>query len=99
MREQKKEIETIKDKNLRQYYIPMGYKVANRLSGNLPALIYMIELRSSVFVHPTLRKIAFSMAKVIEKKFDRYGLKLYLEKESHRFDVGRGKQDIVLKRK
>ena len=45
----------------RQYYIPMWYNITNQVIGTLPAVVYLIELRSTRFVHPTLRKIAHMM--------------------------------------
>lgn len=46
------------DPLLRQYYLPMGYQISNQLIGTIPALVYLSELRSSTYVHPTLRPIA-----------------------------------------
>ncbi|MEA3398927.1 MAG: FAD-dependent thymidylate synthase [Patescibacteria group bacterium] len=82
-------------KEEKQYYIPMGYNVSCRLTGGLPAWLYIIELRATCFVHPTLRKRAKQMAKALTKKF-KY-LKIHLDKEIDRFDIKRGEQDIVLK--
>jgi thymidylate synthase ThyX len=80
-----------------QYYIAMGYKTANRLTGDLKALTYFVELRNTRFVHPTLRKRALQMAKVLEQKFAKYGLKIYLDDEPDRFDIKRGEHDIISK--
>jgi thymidylate synthase ThyX len=81
----------------RQYYIAMGYNLPNRLIGDIPALVYLVELRATRFVHPTLRKRAVQMAEVLEKRFGPYGLKLHLDQDSDRFDVKRGEHDIVQK--
>ncbi len=100
LKEQERAIRALKlSKEEKQYFIAMGYKVANRISGNLPALVYMAELRSTRFVHPTARNIALKMISSLEKKLGKYGLKLYPDTDPHRFDVRRGKQDIVLKDK
>ncbi len=75
-----------------QYYLPMGYLVPCRVTGDLPALVYLVELRSGVTVHATLRTIAQAMAREIEH----LGVLLHIDwSESGRFDVKRGVQDIV----
>lgn len=78
-----------------QYYTAMGYNLPNRLTGDLAALVYLVELRASRFVHPTLRLRAHEMALMLEKKFKRYGLVLHLDNDPDRFDVKRGEHDIV----
>ena len=80
----------------RQYYIAMGYKTANRVIGDLGGLIYLIELRSTRFVHPTLRKRAIQMAEYLLKKYKKNGLVLHLDTEPHEFDVRRGTHDIEI---
>lgn len=81
-----------------QYYTPMGYRVPVSLSGDIPSLVYLIELRSTVFVHPTLQKRALEMAKMMEGKFASHGLVLYVDQLAYgRFDSRRGKQDIQMK--
>jgi thymidylate synthase ThyX len=77
-----------------QYYIPMGYKTSNRFIGDLPATVYMVELRDTSFVHPTLQKVAHSIAGQIK---DSIGIPLHLDPNPGRFNVNRGKQDIVLR--
>jgi len=84
-------------KEEKQYYIAMGYNTSNRLTGNLPALVYMTELRATQFVHPTLRTKAEMMAKTMLQLFGEFGLVMHMEKESNRFDIKRGEHDIVLK--
>lgn len=81
-------------KEVAQYYIPMGYNLSNRFSGTLPAIIYMVELRATRFVHPTLREKAKTIAKYIQ---DKHNITIHLDKESDRFDVKRGEHDIVMK--
>lgn len=82
---------------LAQYYIAMGFKTPNRVTGDLPALVYLAELRAGSTVHPTLQRRARQMAEVMENLFSEYGLKLYIDRSPTRFDVKRGLQDIVLK--
>lgn len=79
----------------KQYYIAMGYNTANRLTGTLPALTYLVEIRATRFVHPTLRYRAVQMAQALEKAYGADGLKLHLDDEPDRFDVKRGEHDIV----
>ncbi len=78
-----------------QYFIPMGYNISNRFTGDLPATIYMVEIRDSRFVHPTLQKVAHNIKKQIEENL---GIRLNVDPEPNRFDVKRGQQDIILKK-
>jgi len=80
-----------------QYYHPMGYMLPNRLSGTLPALVYLVELRATRFVHPTLCERAIELARELDKRFGEYGLVLHLDDEPHRFDARRGAHDITKK--
>lgn len=79
----------------KQYYIPMGYNTSNNFSGDLPAVVYMVELRATRFVHPTLRERAAQMAHLLEETFKDAGLKIHLDPEMDRFDSKRGEHDIV----
>lgn len=78
----------------KQYYLPMWYNISNQISGTLPSMVYMAELRSTQYVHPTLRVIAQKIGKYLEEK---YAFKLFVEKSEYDFDINRGKHDIVLK--
>lgn len=80
-----------------QYYVAMGYNTSNYFSGDLPAIVYMIELRATRFVHPTLRHQAATMAELLEAEFKNEGLIIHLDKEMDRFDVKRGEHDITIK--
>jgi len=82
---------------IRQYYIAMGYKLPNRLTGSLPAILYLAELRATRFVHPTLRKRAGEIAQTLLKEFGPCGLTLHLDDDPDRFDVKRGSHDIIKK--
>lgn len=84
-------------KEEKQYYIPMGYKISNRITGGLPGLVYIAELRATRFVHPTLRKRAKQIADKLSEMFGKNGLVLHIDKEIDRFDAKRGEHDIVLK--
>ncbi len=84
-------------KDIKQYYTGMGFNTTNRVTGDLHALVYLVELRGTRFVHPTLRERAFQMADVLKMRFGRDGLILHLDPEPNRFDVRRGTQDIIMK--
>ena len=75
----------------------MGYKLPNKITGSLPALVYLVELRATRFVHATLRKKAVQMAESLRKEFKKEGLEIHLDKDPDRFDIKRGLHDIVQK--
>lgn len=81
----------------RQHYQAMGNKVPNQVIGDLPALVYLIELRATRFVHPTLRRRASQMAIELNNLLESKGLVLHLDADPDRFDIRRGEHDIVLK--
>ena len=98
LKRQEKLIRRLKtDKFTKQYYIAMGYQVPCRFAGDLKALVYMAELRSTRFVHPTLVAQILKMIESLKRLFAKDGLVLHLDKEPNRFDVRRGKQDIMEK--
>lgn len=80
-----------------QYYIPMGYKLPNRITGFLHSLVYLAELRCTRFVHPTLRKRAIQIANTLAAEFKNEGLVTHLDSDADRFDIKRGEHDIVQK--
>ena len=80
-----------------QYYTAMGYDIPCRLSGDLKALTYLMELRSTRFVHPTLVQQMLKMIENFKALFEKDGLVLHLDNEPNMFDVRRGEQDIVAK--
>ena len=80
---------------LTQYYLPMGYRTTIRSTGDLRALVYLVELRATRFVHSTLRTRAVHMAEALARQYGRHGLVLHLDPEPDRFDVRRGEHDIV----
>ena len=99
LREQKKMIDKLKvDKFVKQYYIPMGYQVPCRVVGDLKALVYLVELRSTRFVHPTLVEQMLKMVDSLKKLFTKDGLVLHIDKTPNQFDIKRGEQDIVEKK-
>jgi thymidylate synthase ThyX len=93
---QSEKIEALKlDPETEQYYHAMGYELPNRITGSLPALVYLVELRATRFVHPTLRVKAARIAELLRDNFAGDGLVLHMDKEPDRFDIKRGEHDIV----
>ncbi len=84
-------------KEVMQYYLPMGYRVPIRITGDIPALVYLAELRATRFVHPTLQVRAHQIANELKTMLGGYGLRLHVDSEVGRFDVRRGLQDITKK--
>ncbi|MDD5463697.1 MAG: FAD-dependent thymidylate synthase, partial [Candidatus Moranbacteria bacterium] len=80
-----------------QYYTAMGYDIPCRFSGDLKALTYLAELRSTRFVHPTLVQQMLKMIDNFKMLFEKDGLVLHLDNEPNMFDVRRGEQDIMEK--
>lgn len=80
-----------------QYFNAMGYLIPCRLSGDLKALVYLAELRSTRFVHGTLVTQMLKMIKSMKELFEKDGLVLHLDNEPNRFDIRRGEQDIMEK--
>ncbi len=85
------------DKEVAQYYTPMGYRIPCVVTGDIPALVYLVELRATKFVHPTLCKRAREMAESLKEQLGEAGLILHLDTEPNMFDVRRGEHDIKLK--
>lgn len=83
--------------HLKQYYLPMGYRVVVRFSGDLRALVYLTEIRASSTVHPTLSRRAVQMGDALEQAYASGGLALHMDRNPGRFDVKRGTHDIVSK--
>jgi thymidylate synthase ThyX len=81
----------------KQYYLPMGFRTAVRFTGDLRALVYLVEIRATRFVHPTLRVRAVQMAQKLVEAYGKDGLVLHLDPEPDRFDIKRGTHDIVSK--
>ncbi len=85
-------------KEVKQYYIAMGYRVPCRVVGDLKALVYLAELRSTRFVHPTLVEQALKMIDSLKELFEKDGLVIHQDDEPNQFDVKRGEHDIVEKK-
>ncbi len=81
------------DEILRQYYIPMGFNVSGKFSGDVPAIVYFAELRSSNRVHPTLRPIAQEIGDYLSQR----GILTYIDRTPDGISFPRGKDTIERK--
>ena len=77
-----------------QYFLPMGYNTSNKFTGDLPATVYMVELRDSRFVHPTLQQVAHNIGIQLTESL---GIPLHVDSQPNRFDVKRGEHDITIR--
>ena len=85
----------ISDPYLQQYYLPMGYQVPIRMTGDLRALTYLVERRARNDVHPTLRHRAGQIGDFLMEKHGPHRLVLHREEDADRFSLARGNHDIV----
>ncbi len=98
IKSQEKKINSLKiNQEEKQYFTAMGYRVPCRFSGDLKALVYLAELRSTRFVHPTLVEQILKMIDSLKNLFGKNGLIFHLDEEPNRFDIKRGEQDIEMK--
>jgi len=94
--EQMRDIAKISDDPvIRQYYTALGFKVPTYLTYALPALIYVMELRSGKAIHPTLRKKIHGMIHKFKEKFPT--VMLHVDMDPNDWDVRRGNQTITAK--
>ena len=93
--EQELEIATLGDPIDTQHYVAMGYNVPCWVSRGLPGTLYLIELRSSKTVHPTMRKVAQDMATTLRHHYP--NLVIHADMDPNDWDVKRGSQDIEAK--
>ena len=80
---------------IKQYYVAMGYTVAVKITGPLPAAIYTAELRSGDTVHPTLRIQAQRMGDAIKAMVP--GIAMHHDLSPGIWNIKRGNHDIVRK--
>lgn len=96
IKKQTKKIKALKcDEKTKQYYTAMGFNVMCSCTFDLPAAIYLAELRSGQTVHPTLRVVAQEMGKSIQKLFPK--MKLYCDYNPDVWSSKRGTQTIEKK--
>ena len=74
-----------------QYYIPLGFVVPGLLDADYPQAVYISEIRTSKFVHPTLRKLAQKIAHVTSQY--KFG-DMYIDMDTEDFTIKRGQQTI-----
>ena len=95
---QQKRIDALKtSEEIKQYYTAMGFRVPCVIAGNLKAMVYVAELRSTRFVHPTLVRQMLRVVDSLRTLFGAHGLVVHTDDEPHRFDVRRGEHDIIAK--
>jgi hypothetical protein len=93
---QKKKIDALKASDeIRQYYVAMGFTVAVKITGPLPAAVYTAELRSSDTVHPTLRVQAQRMGDALKAAVP--GMAMHHDTSPGSWNIKRGNHDIVRK--
>ncbi len=80
---------------IKQYYIAMGFNVYCQTTYQLPAALYVVELRSGRMVHPTLRQAAHKMYHAVLEMFP--NLKLHCDLDKDDWDIRRGLADITSK--
>lgn len=90
----KSQLEAVTDNQvLRQYYVPIGFRVQCQLTYALPALLYVLELRTSKTVHPTLRKKMLKMAEWFRGRFP--DIALHADTDEDDWTVRRGLHTIT----
>jgi len=76
-----------------QYYRPLGERVRCDLTYSLPALLYVLEIRSQKHVHPTLRRRVLEVASQVRDLLPQY-VRMHLDLDPNDWDLRRGQQDI-----
>lgn len=76
----------------KQHYVAMGFNMPCKVTRGLPGTLYLIELRTTPMVHPTMRAVAAGMAKTLRSRFPQ--LTIHDDKSVDSWDVRRGTQDI-----
>lgn len=84
------------DRHVRQYYLPMGYRVRARVTAGLPGLVYLLELRSGKTIHPTLRRRVLEMAAHVKSSLPEVAV--HVDDDPDDWTVRRGQQIIVDRR-
>lgn len=79
----------------RQYYTALGFRVPCSVTYALPALVYVLELRSGKSVHPTLRKVIHQIIWKLKSGGKLQNLTLHVDLDPDDWDVRRGLQDIT----
>jgi thymidylate synthase ThyX len=77
----------------RSYYTALGFRVPCQVTYALPALVYVMELRSGKTVHPTLRRQIHSMVRIFRENHP--DVALHVDMDPDDWDVRRGDQTIT----
>jgi len=80
---------------IKQYYVSLGFNVSCRTYFGLPALVYLVELRSDTTVHPTIRPIMHKIHHELKTRFPELTLHTNLAESD--WDIRRGTQTIEQK--
>jgi thymidylate synthase ThyX len=81
---------------LRQYYTALGFRVPCSVTYALPALLYVLELRSGKTVHPSLRKVIHGMVQRFTHEHPEVALHVDMDPDD--WSVRRGEQTITEKK-
>jgi len=81
----------------KQHLVAMGFNVPCQVTRGLPGTLYLIDLRTTKVVHPTMRKVAQDMATSLQALYPVPNLIKYADMEPGTWDLKRGKQDIEAK--
>jgi len=80
----------------RQYYNALGFRVPCSVTYALPALLYVLELRSGKTVHPSLRRVIHGM--IQRFRHEHPEVALHVDTDPDDWDVRRGEQTITEKK-
>jgi thymidylate synthase ThyX len=83
------------DPVVRQYYTALGFRVPNQVTWGLPAALYVMELRSSKTVHPSLRRVTHGMIGKFREKFP--DVTVHADMDPDDWSIRRGSQTITAK--
>jgi hypothetical protein len=87
--------EATDDPVVRQYYTALGYRMPCQVTYALPAAVYVMEIRSSKHVHPTLRKAIHKMVGDFRGVLPQ--VPLHVDMDPDGWTVRRGSQTITTK--
>ena len=76
----------------KQHYVAMGFNMPCKVTRGLPGTLYLIELRTTPMVHPTVRAVAKGMAAGLREHFPQ--LTIHEDASLDSWDIRRGSQDI-----
>lgn len=80
----------------KQAYVAMGYRVPCIIHRGLPSMVYMLELRTTKAVHPTLRSVMQELSKQLVEQLP--NLTLHVDLDPDDWDLSRANQDITEKK-